>query len=472
MPMWDFFMRSSFAFFVSLAALVGADAKPVKVYIMAGQSNMVGIGQVEGRSDRWGAEFSDVNVSVYEGGFDANKNYDKETPIKIEPVEQFGGTNPSELPLGGTKVVRGMLKMPSAGIYQFRPGYGESEYCVMEVEGKEAYRMLEDKKKIHVATPMKADEAVPFKITYLKDRLNVLGWTIRMDIPGTLTTVVKQQGKFPYLLDPGREWAARDDVWYRGIVSATANKWLSIGCGASPSQIGPELGFGNVMGDFHDEPVLLIKGSQGNRSLCWDFLPPGSERFEIGNQVYAGYGDSPASWEKDTKPVPVNWHAGKEYDNCIVGAKKLLENFDQEFPQYKGMGYEIAGFVWWQGHKDQGDMVYAERYEQNLAQLIKTVRKEFNVPNAPFVLATIGFGGWKMDRPEALKVANAQLAVSGETGKYPEFKGNVKTVEIRDHWRSAEESPRNQDFHYNQNAETYMLVGEALGKGMLELLGK
>ena len=70
----------------------------------------------------------------------------------------------------------------------------------------------------------------------------------------------------------------------------------------------------------------------------------------------------------------------------------------------------------------------------------------------------------------ALTVANAQLAVSGDTGKYPEFKGNVKTVETRDFWRDAEVSPRNQGFHYNQNGETYMLVGEAMGRGMLELL--
>ena len=62
------------------------------------------------------------------------------------------------------------------------------------------------------------------------------------------------------------------------------------------------------------------------------------------------------------------------------------------------------------------------------------------------------------------------VAVSGETGKHPEFKGNVKTVETRDFWRDAEISPRNQGFHYNQNAETYMLVGEALGEGMVELL--
>lgn len=57
-----------------------------------------------------------------------------------------------------------------------------------------------------------------------------------------------------------------------------------------------------------------------------------------------------------------------------------------------------------------------------------------------------------------------------EGGRYPEFKGNVKTAETRGFWRDASISPRNQGFHYNQNAETYMLVGEALGREMVELL--
>ena len=85
------------------------------------------------------------------------------------------------------------------------------------------------------------------------------------------------------------------------------------------------------------------------------------------------------------------------------------------------------------------------------------------------MVATIGFDGWKMEG-NALTVANAQLAVSGDKGKYPEFKGNVKTIETRDFWKTPEESPKNQGFHYNQNAEVYYQVGEAMGKGMLELL--
>jgi alpha-galactosidase len=71
-----------------------------------------------------------------------------------------------------------------------------------------------------------------------------------------------------------------------------------------------------------------------------------------------------------------------------------------------------------------------------------------------------------------LKVAEAQLAVDGDTGKHPEFKDNVKTVETRDFFPDPEKSPKNQGYHYHQNAGTYMQVGEAMGKGMIELLKK
>ena len=59
---------------------------------------------------------------------------------------------------------------------------------------------------------------------------------------------------------------------------------------------------------------------------------------------------------------------------------------------------------------------------------------------------------------------------SGEKGKYPEFAGNVLTVETRGFWKDASISPRDQGFHYNGNAETYLMVGDALGRGMVELL--
>jgi len=142
--------------------------------------------------------------------------------------------------------------------------------------------------------------------------------------------------------------------------------------------------------------------------------------------------------------------------------------FDESFPQWKGRGYKIAGFAWFQGHKDTGSEVHASRYEQNLVQLIKTLRKEFNAPDAPFVVAT-GCGNEGREST-GLQIAEAQLAVDGDKGKYPEFKGNVKCVDIRDFWPDPAKSPANQGFHYHQNAGTYMQIGEAMGQGMLELL--
>jgi hypothetical protein len=453
---------------MTLSAAAAAADKPVKVYILSGQSNMVGIGQVTGGGSRWGSEFIDPVLSVYVGKYDPDIDYEKVEPTKTLKLESFGGVKPTSYPGGGTQVVRGYIQTKTTGVYEFRPGYGGSTQNVMEVDGKDVYRGEPGKNAIHTHIKLTADKKVPFKITYLTDQANGLGWIARSDIPGTLATVVKQHGKFRYLIDKQGNWVERNDVWYKGVVTAGADKWLSVGCGAGSNNIGPELGFGHTVGEHHDEPVLILKASQGNRSLGWDYLPPGSERFEDDGFVYAGYKDSPARWEKGSQPKPINWYAGKQYDDCFGAAHKVLNNFDKEFPRWSGRGYGIAGFVWWQGHKDGGEP-HASRYEQNLVHLINTLRKEFDAPKAPFVIATIGFGGWKMAGPHKT-VAEAQLAVSGDKGKYPEFRGNVLTVETRDFWREPDVSPRNQGFHYNQNAETYMLVGEALGKGLLKLL--
>ncbi len=100
--------------------------------------------------------------------------------------------------------------------------------------------------------------------------------------------------------------------------------------------------------------------------------------------------------------------------------------------------------------------------------LIKTLRKDFDSPNAKFVLAT-GCGNPGLES-FGLQIAEAQLAVDGDKGKYPEYKGNVKAVDTRDLWREADVSPVNQGYHYNHNAETYYETGERLGRAMAELL--
>ena len=442
--------------------------KPVKVYILSGQSNMVGIGQVGGPSQRWSG-ITDASVSVYEGDYDPSVDYDKKTPIETRKLEKYGGVKPTPFPKGGVRISRGMLQIKDSGIYRFNPGYAGSTFNIMEIEGKEVYRREPGKEPKHELYKIEGGKKYPFKITFLTKDANGLGWWMRTDIPGTLETVVRKEKKFQHLIDKDGRWKPRNDVWYKGLVTAGANKWLSIGCGANSRSIGAELQFGHLVGNYHDEPVIILKTSQGNRSLGWDFLPPDSKSYKFKDRVYAGYKDTPESWVEGQDKKKVNWYAGKQYDDCFNAAKKVLANFDKEFPQFKGQGYEIAGFVWWQGHKDGGNEAHTDRYEQNLVHLIKTLRKEFKAPKAPFVIATIGFDGWEM-KGNQKKIAEAQLAVSGSRGKYPEFKGNVLTVETRGLWKKPDVSPRNQGFHYNGNAETYMNVGDALGKGMLKLL--
>lgn len=317
-----------------------------------------------------------------------------------------------------------------------------------------------------------ADMTKPVKVFILLGQSNMLGMG---DIgpetkQGTLEYLTKQEKRYPYLLDDAGQWTARSDVRYvhvmpgkGGGMAMPHNEWLTV----KGRSIGPELAFGYIMGHVLEEPVLILKSCIGNRSLGWDLLPPGSERFVVDGTTYAGYKDTPSSWIEGQPKKEVAWYAGKEYDMDVANAKQVLSELGKYYPGAEK--YEIAGFVFWQGHKDQNP-VHAGRYEQNLVRFIKCLRKDFNAPDAPFVLATIGFGGWKLAEP-GLTIANAQLAV-GDPQKHPEFAGSVKCVESRDFWREADVSPKNQGYHYNRNAETYMEVGNALGWAMAAALKK
>ena len=66
-----------------------------------------------------------------------------------------------------------------------------------------------------------------------------------------------------------------------------------------------------------------------------------------------------------------------------------------------------------------------------------------------------------------MKWNDAMFAVDGRSGKYPEFKGNVASV-----YSHPLSKGGHSGGHYSGNAETYMNVGEAMGRAMVELLGK
>ena len=116
----------------------------------------------------------------------------------------------------------------------------------------------------------------------------------------------------------------------------------------------------------------------------------------------------------------------------VEGVRKTLDNIDKVVPGYTGQGYEIAGFAWFQGHKDSGSEQSVAEYETHLVNLIDDIREEFEVPKLPVVVATVGFGGYNMQE-KFVRIMDAQLAV-GSRKRYPRFAGNVAVVDTRGFW--------------------------------------
>ena len=213
---------------------------------------------------------------------------------------------------------------------------------------------------------------------------------------------------------------------------------------------GPELAFGIGMGDALDEQVLLIKTAWGGKSIYKDFRPPSS-----GGEV------------------------GPFYTKMVDHVHDVLKNLKTLFPKYDAAkGYEIAGFVWFQGFNDQFKDETRNEYEKNMVNLIKDVRKEFKVPNMPVVIGELGTGGKK-----------GPIAIAQEkAAKAPEFKGTVSFVETAIYWdHKADEMCRKgvwkgpdkakfyriaseRPYHYLGSGKMMFLMGNAFGEAMVDLL--
>ncbi len=464
----------------------GDTTRQVKVYILAGQSNMVGMGDITGARPPWpsvmlsadpaiipgimpiGASALSAHgvyqsadpkaekgavVSLYKGAYDPKADYAKLTPARTGTVAL--GIVAANLPtIDGpqTAVVTACIEVPKSGAYTLHAGFGDSTRAIVTLEGKEVYRKEMGGKPVCGKVALEAGKRYPITITYFKGG-SAAFWMEQVDLEGKgdLATVTKKDKKFQYLLDEAGKWTVRHDVYFQEArlveggkgcpLTATANSQCLPRC----NSIGPELGFGYVMGTFHDEQVLLIKTSMGNRSLGFDFRPPLSGRTDVTNE-----------------------YESLEYKLMVKGIRETLDDMAKVVPGYQGQGYEIAGFGWFQGDKDSG--AAKEEYEKHLVNLINDLRKEFKAPTMPVVVATVGFGGYRLGDGPWKGVWAAQMAV-GDPKQHPELAGTVASVDTRDFWREVEESPRAQDYHYNRNAETYLLVGEAMGRAMVRLEG-
>jgi hypothetical protein len=182
------------------------------------------------------------------------------------------------------------------------------------------------------------------------------------------------------------------------------------------------------MGDFFEEPVLLIKTAWGGKSLNKDFRPPSS-----GGEV------------------------GPYYTQMIQEIRDALKALGDE-------KYEIRGFVWMQGWNDICTKEAVPEYADNLVNLARDIRKEFKTPKLPIVIGELGNGGAAKPGSNMQKFRDAQK-------RGAENIDNARFVVTRDFARPPELSPNTgHGHHWYGNAESYFLVGNALGEGMKKLL--
>ncbi len=233
-----------------------------------------------------------------------------------------------------------------------------------------------------------------------------------------------------------------DKVWISSIGCAGDDTTeqtgkLTTGFGASSKEIGPEFTFGITMEKQLGEPALIIKTSWGGRSLHTDFRPPCAGPYVISKRSWdwaKQHGENLKEVQERVDKTP----RGVSYHLMVEHVRRVLADIKRVVPDHDPKeGFELAGFVWFQGFNDMIDeWTYDDRtnggyakYEMLLEQFIRDVRKDLLAPKMPFVIGVMGIGGEKEGPPQSyfrqFQAAPAAL---------PEFQGNVVAVRTAPFW--------------------------------------
>ena len=335
-----------------------------------------------------------------------------------------------------------------------------------------------------VATLHAADASKPVKVFILAGQSNMEG-----KAPNALldhqATNASTKALFAHLRKDD-QWIVRDDVFIKFLERKGP---LTVGYG-SPGRTGPELEFGTVMGNYFEEPVILIKAAWGGHSLFKLFRSPSAgfpAEAELQKELKPAQERVTKNNEKNKKtdPLPtmedIKKPYGSSYRNMMAELKDVMENSSTMFPSLNGRKLELAGFVWFQGWNDQYGA--ENEYESNMKHFIKDVRKDLNAPKLPFVIAAMGQNGSKPAQGAMLIIRQAQLAMND----VPEFAGNVKAFrtdllvdkaaeELYPTWQKNLEQWKltggDHAYHYLGSAIWFNRIGKAMGEAMKELLAK
>lgn len=250
------------------------------------------------------------------------------------------------------------------------------------------------------------------------------------------------------------ESAVLDDVWitYRtgkeedqpGVGKLTAG-FGSRRVSTEPGEkIGPEFTFGIYTRKLVNEPILIIKTAWGGKSINTDFRPPSAGPYSFNEKQLENY----KKQGKDFATIKAEKEeaTGRYYRMMMEHVKSVLSDPGKIHPGYDASeGYELGGFVWFQGWNDMVDGgTYPDRgkeggydqYSEVLAHFIHDVRKELKSPGLPFVIGVMGAGGPTADyeSPRYKTIHQSFRDAMAAPASLPEFKGNVTAVLTEKYW--------------------------------------
>lgn len=252
-------------------------------------------------------------------------------------------------------------------------------------------------------------------------------------------------------------WVERDDVFIKYNDDRGQGK-LGLGYGTPINRFGPELEFGHVVGNAFDEKVLIIKCAWGGRALAVRFRPPSSGKGDYTQRNRE---------TKEIEPLPEETY-GEAYRDTIRIVKQTLAGIDKIVPEYNPAdGYELSGFVFFQGFNDIIDQKKMDEYGQNLENLVRDVRQDLDAPKLPFVIGELGQQGVEPEKRYAEKHF-AFRKMQEDVSKLPDFKGNVAFVKTSPYIVNDGES-FDGGYHYYGRADTFFHIGHAFGEAMVEL---
>ena len=184
------------------------------------------------------------------------------------------------------------------------------------------------------------------------------------------------------------------------------------------------------------------------------------------------------------KADEIKKNASLNYRMMNEAVHQVLDNLKNNHPAYDSKaGYEIAGFVWFQGYNDQFSDAFRDSYKDNMVHFIKDVRKEYKTPKMPFIIGVLGTGQTKE------KVAENAVSVGQrEAAQAPEFKDNVLAVESYTqyaldslevfkkgwpkHFLEWDTVGSDRPYHYLGSGKFFVRLGDSFASSMAELIAK